>query len=48
MELPQRFAEYEHPTWLTAVATALSYGLILAAMTVVLFVVPYLLFTQLG
>jgi len=48
MDLPARFAEYEHPTWLTAVATALSYGLILVAMTVVLFVVPYLVFLQLG
>ncbi|MFC5970314.1 hypothetical protein ACFPYI_03130 [Halomarina salina] len=48
MELPERFAAYEHPTWLTAVATALSYGLILAAMTVVLFVVPYIVFMQLG
>lgn len=48
MDLPARFAEYEHPTWLTAVATALSYGLILVAMTVVLFVVPYLVFMQFG
>lgn len=48
MDLPARFAEYEHPTWLTAVATALSYGLILVAMTVVLFVVPYLVFWQFG
>lgn len=48
MALPERFATYEHPSWLTAVATALSYGLILVAMTVALFVVPYLVFLQLG
>jgi hypothetical protein len=47
MELPERFADYEHPTWLTAVATALSYGLILVAMTVALFGIPYLVFLAL-
>lgn len=37
----------DHPTWLTAVGTLLGYGVILAVMFAVLFVVPYLLFVQL-
>lgn len=37
----------DHPSWVTAVGTLVSYGLILVAMFVALFVVPYLLFTAL-
>jgi hypothetical protein len=37
--------ELEHPSFTTAIATALSYGAILVAMTLLLFVVPYLIFT---
>lgn len=37
----------DHPTWLTAGSTLVSYGLLLLAMFVVLFVLPYLVFTQL-
>ena len=33
-----------HPSYLTAVATAVAYGLVLAALTFVVFVVPYLVF----
>ncbi|WP_327052755.1 hypothetical protein [Halomicrococcus gelatinilyticus] len=40
-------AEFDHPAWLTAASTAASYLLILAVMTVLLFGVPYLLFTML-
>ncbi|WP_255679344.1 hypothetical protein [Haladaptatus salinisoli] len=44
MNLP---ADFDHPAWLTAVSTVASYLLVLAAMTVLLFGVPYLLFTAL-
>jgi hypothetical protein len=40
-------SEYDHPTWLTIAGTFAGYGVILVAMTVVLFVVPYLIFTAL-
>ncbi|EMA02186.1 MULTISPECIES: hypothetical protein [Haloferax] len=40
LELPGR-----REAWLTAAATLVSYGLILVAMFVVLFVLPYLAFS---
>jgi hypothetical protein len=43
MEMP--IGKYKHPAWMTGVATAVSYGLILALMFALLFVVPYLLVT---
>lgn len=36
--------EFDHPSWFTALATFLSYGLVLLAMTVLLFLVPYGIF----
>jgi len=42
MELP---GELEHPAFLTGVATVLGYGLMLGALTAVVFGIPYLLFT---
>lgn len=42
MESP--LARFDHPAWITGVATAVSYGLILAFLFVLLFVVPFLLF----
>jgi hypothetical protein len=39
--------EFDHPSWLTAAGTFAGYGLLLAAMTVVLFLVPYGLFRAL-
>lgn len=38
------FARFDHPAWQTGIATALSYGLVLAFPFVLLFVVPYLVF----
>ncbi len=38
-------ANFDHPAWLTAVSTFASYLLILVAMTVLLFGVPYLIFS---
>ena len=37
-------ARFDHPAWVTGIATAVSYGLVLAVLFVLLFVVPYLLF----
>jgi hypothetical protein len=39
--------EFDHPTWFTAAGTLVSYTVILVAMFVLLFVVPYLVFTAL-
>lgn len=39
---------YDHPSWLTALGTGASYGVILAAMFLLLFVVPFLVFLALG
>ncbi|CQH52097.1 uncharacterized protein HHUB_1806 [Halobacterium hubeiense] len=40
-------SEFEHPSWVTALATFASYGLVLLAMTILLFGVPYAVFTAL-
>jgi hypothetical protein len=40
--------EFDHPAWTTAVGTAVAYGVILAGMFVLLFVVPFLAFRALG
>jgi hypothetical protein len=37
---------FDHPAWVTAAGTLVSYGLILALMFVVLFVVPFLVYGQ--
>ena len=37
--------QFDHPAWLTAGATAGGYVAILAVLTVLLFLVPYLLFS---
>lgn len=39
------FADYDHPSWVTAVGTFVSYGAILLAMFLLLFLVPFLVFT---
>lgn len=41
MNLPERA---EHDSWVTAAGTFMSYGLILAGMTLVVFGIPYLIF----
>ena len=40
-------ASFDHPAWLTAVGTAGGYVVLLAVLTVLLFLVPYLLFATL-
>lgn len=38
---------FNHPAWLTAVGTFVAYGVILLAMTLVLFAIPYAVFMAL-
>ena len=45
MNLP---ADFDHPSWLTALGTFAGYGVILLAMFLVLFLVPYAIFVALG
>ncbi|NUB91754.1 hypothetical protein HTZ84_08870 [Haloterrigena sp. SYSU A558-1] len=40
-------SEFDHPAWLTAAGAGLGYLLILAVLTVALFIVPYVVFTAL-
>ncbi|NHN47571.1 hypothetical protein G9464_08170 [Halostella sp. JP-L12] len=40
--------EFDHPAWHTAIGTGVGYGIILVAMTAVLFGLPYALFLALG
>jgi len=40
-------SEFDHPAWITAVGTGVGYLLILAVLTVALFVLPWLVFTLL-
>ncbi|WP_171908150.1 hypothetical protein [Natrialba sp. SSL1] len=40
-------SEFNHPSWLTAVGTGIGYLLILAVLTVALFIVPWLIFAAL-
>ena len=44
MELP---VDFGHPAWVTALATVVSYSLILAVLTAAVFVIPYLVFSVL-
>lgn len=44
MALP---AQFDHPSWLTAVSTVIGYLIILTVMTALLFGVPYLFFSVL-
>ena len=44
MELP---VDVTHPAWVTSISTLVSYGLILALLLVVVFLVPYLVFAAL-
>lgn len=40
------FDRFDHPAWVTAAATLVSYGLILLFLFVLLFVVPFLIYSQ--
>jgi hypothetical protein len=48
MDLPEQFPiDITHPAWVTSIGTLISYGLILFALFVGIFIVPYLVFTLL-
>ena len=47
MDVANLKEEYDHPAWLTAAGTFVAYGLILGVMTLVLFGLPYLVFSSL-
>ncbi|WP_282102516.1 hypothetical protein [Halovivax limisalsi] len=36
--------QFDHPAWLAGLGTVVGYGLILALLTVLLFLVPYAIF----
>ncbi|WP_415382524.1 hypothetical protein [Halosimplex sp. TS25] len=38
--------QFDRPAWVTAAATLVSYGLILLFLFVLLFVVPFLIYSQ--
>ena len=40
------FDRFDHPAWVTAGATLVSYGLVLLVLFLLLFVVPYLAVSQ--
>ncbi|MGQ3412073.1 hypothetical protein ACT4ML_07395 [Natrinema sp. LN54] len=40
-------SEFDHPAWLTVVGTGIGYGLILAVLTLAMFIVPWLVFSAL-
>lgn len=44
MELP---VDITHPAWITGLGTVISYALILAVLTAVFFLIPYLFFLAL-
>ena len=47
MDVADLKEEHDHPSWLTAAGTFVAYGLILGVMTLVLFGLPYLIFSLL-
>lgn len=40
-------SEFDHPAWLTLAGTGIGYLLILAVLTVALYILPYFVFTAL-
>jgi len=47
MDVAELKAEYDHPAWVTAVGTVLAYGVVLVVMALLLFGIPWLIFTLL-
>lgn len=41
----ESLSEFKHPAWITAIGMASGYAVLLAIMTVLLFLIPYLIFT---
>ena len=44
--MPTVTDRFDHPSWVTAAATGTGYGLILLVLFVLLFLVPFLLFSM--
>jgi hypothetical protein len=40
-------SEFDHPSWLAAAGTGVGYALLLAVLTLALFIVPWLVFLAL-
>ena len=40
-------AQFRHPAWISAAGTIVGYGLIIALLTVLLFLIPYAVFASL-
>ena len=47
MDVADIRAEYDHPAWVTAAVTFIAYGVILVGMALLLFAVPWLIFSLL-
>ena len=47
MDVADIKAEYDHPAWVTAVGTFIAYGIILLGMSLLLFAIPWLVFSLL-
>jgi hypothetical protein len=39
-------AEFDHPAWVTGAATLVGYGVVLGVLSVLLFLVPYLVYAN--
>ncbi|ELY92527.1 hypothetical protein C480_04456 [Natrialba aegyptia DSM 13077] len=47
MDMAVDLNEFKHPAWITALGTGAGYLLLLAVLTIALFVVPWLVFSAL-
>lgn len=47
MDVAEFKERHDHPSFVTAVGTVVAYGVILAAMTLLLFALPWLVFSML-
>ena len=47
MDVADIRAEYDHPAWITAVGSFLAYSIILVGMALLLFAIPWLVFSLL-
>ena len=45
--MDRTLGQFRHPSWLSALGTGIGYLLIIALLTVVLFLVPYAIFVAL-
>ncbi|WP_280663200.1 hypothetical protein [Haloarcula amylovorans] len=43
--MPRTLDRFDHPAWMTAAGTLAGYGLVIGFLFLLLFVIPFLLFT---